>query len=572
MKALIVPYIDDRPDVPPLTKEQISVLHIFVDKFLGKYHYVKELLQQREDEIALLKGEKVRPTFKPSRMLEEAGIIDASVQSRSPEAIDDGNGNGGATVSETRISSKRPGSAKRSKTAQLKITRDVVIEPSEAILTGSRFKGYDNFVTQDIRIELHNIRYRLARWQTPDGRHLLGKLPAALAGTHFGGTLVSHILYQHHQCQVTQPLLHEQLTEWGVQISAGQINAILCHNKTAFHQEKDAILVTGLASSSYISTDDTGNRHQGNNGYTTHIGNEAFAWFKSTLTKSRINFLEILHAGEIAYQINLSALAYMHKQGLPQLFRDILSRHHVRRFADETCWHAHLDAIGMRSPHHRKTATQAALLGSLQHNGMAQNLAIISDDAQQFNVLIHGLCWVHAERLVHKSFAANAMQRAAIAHVRSDIWTLYAALKAYKLAPDAMQKSVLSRQFDEVFTQTTGYASLDLLLERLYKNKAELLLVLERPDVPLHTNGSECDIRDFVKKKKVSGGTRSELGRQCRDTFASLKKTCRKLGISFWAYLTDRISCSDQIPPLHQLVEQRLAKIQSAAVVLACDY
>jgi len=63
-----------------------------------------------------------------------------------------------------------------------------------------------------------------------------------------------------------------------------------------------------------------------------------------------------------------------------------------------------------------------------------------------------------------------------------------------------------------------------------------------------------------VKKQKISGGTRSELGRQCRDTFSSLKKTCRKLGISFWDYLTDRISCSDHIPLLPQLVEQRLAR------------
>lgn len=76
-------------------------------------------------------------------------------------------------------------------------------------------------------------------------------------------------------------------------------------------------------------------------------------------------------------------------------------------------------------------------------------------------------------------------------------------------------------------------ATLDRLLRRIHKNKSELLLVLERPEIPLHTNGSERDIRDHVKKQKISGGTRSELGRQCRDTFSSLKKTCRKLRISF---------------------------------------
>ena len=75
----------------------------------------------------------------------------------------------------------------------------------------------------------------------------------------------------------------------------------------------------------------------------------------------------------------------------------------------------------------------------------------------------------------------------------------------------------------------------------------------------MHTNGSEGDIREYVKKRKVSGGTRSALGRECRDTFASLKKTCRKLGISFWDYLRDRVSHANEIPSLAELVRQRAA-------------
>ncbi len=106
----------------------------------------------------------------------------------------------------------------------------------------------------------------------------------------------------------------------------------------------------------------------------------------------------------------------------------------------------------------------------------------------------------------------------------------------------------MAQHFDTLFTQKTRYQTLNQLLKRLHQNKAELLLVLERPDIPLHTNGSERDIRDYVKKRKVSGGTRSDLGRQCRDTFISLKKTCRKLGLSFWDYLNDRIAQADLIP------------------------
>ena len=95
---------------------------------------------------------------------------------------------------------------------------------------------------------------------------------------------------------------------------------------------------------------------------------------------------------------------------------------------------------------------------------------------------------------------------------------------------------------------------LNLALGRLYNNKSELLLVLDRPEIPLHNNLSENDIREYVKRSKVSGSTRSEQGRRCRDTFTSLKKTCRKLGVSFWDYLLDRLSKSQEIPPLQDLI------------------
>lgn len=487
--------------------------------------------------MSILKGEKKRPVFKPSRMNEEAGKADETVKT-SP--------------------AKRPGSQKKRKAAGLQIDDTSVIVPAEAIPPGSRFKGYRDFIVQDIRIRPFNIRYRLERWQTPDGRHLIGRLPASLRGGHFGPELVSFILHQHHHGLVTQPLLHEQLREWGVDISAGQINALLQNGKALFHAEKDALLSTGLALSPYVTVDDTGARHQGNNGYVTHIGNQYFAWFQSSTSKSRVNFLELLRAGQTDYRINADALAYMKKQGLSQVFLDALRNHEIADFADQQAWHGHMDGLCMNVQRYRRIATEGALLGSLKGLHIAENLVIVSDDAGQFNVLTHGLCWVHAERLVHKMLPLNDQHRIDIARVRGQIWDFYADLKSYKAQPADELKDDLKKRFDAIFTQKTSYTSLTLLLARLHKNKSELLLVLERPEIPLHTNGSEGDIRDHVRKRKVSGGTRSDTGRQCRDTFSSLKKTCRKLGISFWRYLVDRISCSDQIPFLPHIIEQRI--------------
>jgi hypothetical protein len=502
-------------------------------------HHEQEL--HLKDEVAVLKGEKKRPKFKPSRMHEEAGKVSAP----------DGQ-------QQTKLARRR-GKPSKSKTAQLTIDCDEIIQPFERVPRGSRFKGYRDFVVQDLVVSSRNTRYRLARWQTPDGQTLTGQIPKAVAGGHFGATLVSYVLYQHHHCHVTQPLLREQLREWGIEISSGQMNALLQEGKERFHAEKDGLLSTGLALSAYVTVDDTGTRHQGNNGYVTHIGNEHFAWFKSTCSKNRINFLELLSAGH-GYQINEEALAYMKKQELSQAFLDALREHGRTSFADQREWQLHLDSLGMGIDRLRNIATEGALLGSLKRCGVAQDLAIVSDDAGQFNVLIHGLCWIHAERLVHKLLPLNDQHREDIARVRSDIWSLYADLKDYKRHPTIKRKHALQKRFDAVFIQKTRYATLDRLLRRIHLNKSELLLVLERPEIPLHTNGSERDIRDHVKKQKISGGTRSELGRQCRDTFSSLKKTCRKLGISFWAYLTDRISRSDNVPLLPHLIEQRLVR------------
>jgi len=87
-------------------------------------------------------------------------------------------------------------------------------------------------------------------------------------------------------------------------------------------------------------------------------------------------------------------------------------------------------------------------------------------------------------------------------------------------------------------------------------SRPELLRVLDRPEIPLHTNGSENDIRAQVIRRKVSGGTRSDMGRDCRDVFLSLMKTCQKLGVSFWDYLGTRLAVPDQpaIPYLPDLV------------------
>lgn len=257
--------------------------------------------------------------------------------------------------------------------------------------------------------------------------------------------------------------------------------------------------------------------------------------------------------------LNAEAIEYMRANTLPKAQRERLAGDD-QRFANEAEWMAALAARDITKKRHIRIATEGTLLGSVLQHGVNPNLGIVSDDAGQFNVLLHGLCWVHAERTINKLVGFNDPQRTALDEIRTQIWDFYKELKAYRENPSAEQKAALETRFDEIFTTRTCFATLNQALTRLHNNKSELLLVLERPDIPLHNNTSERDIREYVKKRKISGGTRSALGRRCRDTFASLKKTCRKLGISFWQLLNDRLRGTGAIAPLPELIRQRAAE------------
>lgn len=167
---------------------------------------------------------------------------------------------------------------------------------------------------------------------------------------------------------------------------------------------------------------------------------------------------------------------------------------------------------------------------------------------------------MHAERLLQKLMPAKPHQVHLVENMRDLIWRFHKALKAFRQNPSPGLSDAFHKRFDRIFSIRTGYAELDKLLVRLHRRKDELLRVLERPEIPLHTNASENDLRSFVTKRKISGGTMSRDGRIARDTMLGLVKTCKKLGLSFYRYLGDRLGIADRdqdIPPLAGLIVAR---------------
>jgi hypothetical protein len=220
---------------PKIPKEQITPL---VAELLEIIQLQMEEIQLLKDEIARLKNQKPRPKVKPSSL---------------------------ETTSKRGKTKKRKNRSKKSKTKKIEI-HEVVSIKSDNLPDGSKLKDYQEYIVQDLIIGNWNICYRRQRWQTPLGDYILGQLHKQVTGSHFGPTLTAFILYQYYGCHVTQPLIKEQLHELGVHISSGQINNIIIKNKDRFHNEKNQILSTALKISNYINVDDTGARHNGQNG------------------------------------------------------------------------------------------------------------------------------------------------------------------------------------------------------------------------------------------------------------------------------------------------------------------
>ena len=258
---------------------------------------------------------------------------------------------------------------------------------------------------------------------------------------------------------------------------------------------------------------------------------------------------------------NEDALIYAKAQGLSLKLRARLAGavgKGIRIISSDKAWERQLAAWKIRGDQPRRIVTEAALFGTLMHYEMYVGQPLVSDDAGQFKIsgLPHALCWLHAERSIRKLLPLSPREQVAIDGVRDAVWKYYQRPRAYRQSPTPRRKAALERDFDRLFRRRTGFADLNEALRRIHQKRDDLLLVLERPEIPLHNNLSESDIREWAKKRKISAGTRSELGRRCRDTFVSLKKTCRKLGVSFWRYLQDRIRGLHEVLSLPELMRQ----------------
>jgi hypothetical protein len=304
---------------PPGNLDDLSPaeLKALVIRLMGDIAELQRVIADQRAEIARLKGLNGRPRLKPSK---PSGMEEASL-------------------------SKPTHPRRRGRSHQTRVAVEQEMIPV-AVPAGSRFKGYQDYVVQELEIRPRVIRYRRERWLTPDGRTVVAPLPAGICG-HFGPNLRRFVLAQCHQGQVTVPRLVAQLRDFGLAVSKRQLVRLLTARQEPFLADARDVLRAGLTSAAWLAVDDTGARHKAQNGFCTHIGNDRFAWFGTTASKSRRNFLELLRAGYDDYVINAEALAYMRRRNLAGSVIQRLAAHPDQHFADHAAWQAHLDRLGI---------------------------------------------------------------------------------------------------------------------------------------------------------------------------------------------------------------------------------
>ena len=310
--------------------------------------------QTLKDEIARLKQLPPRPPMKPSGM-ERA--------TDRPE--------GGAERDEDGASKRRRGPG----VSKLSVDRTETL--SVAAPAGSRHKGFEDIMVQDLVLKAETTRYRRERWETPDGERLIAPLPAGIVGG-CGPHLHRLVLMLHFQGQMTCERMVSLLTGLGLMISKRQVVRLVTAKLDSFRSEDEAVLRAGLAGAPFITVDDTGARHAGKGCFTTHIGSDRFAAFRTGCGKSRLAFLGRLLGGGARYVINAAAIAYMRGADLPRDVIDKLAGHASLAFGTHEQWMEHLRALGIAdlraTPDPVRATSEAALWGAIEAEGLLSDM------------------------------------------------------------------------------------------------------------------------------------------------------------------------------------------------------
>jgi regulator of replication initiation timing len=521
-------------------RKQIRQLLNLLEKLWADLQALQEENQRLRDENNHLKGEQGKPNIKANKT--------ASTETSKHS-------------SETERKQKRKRHAS-SKKAKIEINRKEVVKVrAEELPADAQFKGYVDVVVQDIVVKTDNVLFRKEKYYSPStGKTYLAKLPSGYEG-EYGPGVKALGLDMYFEVGTSEPKILGFLERFGLNISKGKLSNLLIEGQDIFHTESDAVYESGLRSTDYQQSDSTLTRVNGQNQNCHVMCNRFYTVYRTLRHKDRMSILDVLRNGRPRqFRLNQIALDCLTHVQLSQATRQTLAVCCSELEMGEEDFQKHLTFLLPKLGHqqHKEITDAAAIAAYWSETDWPIVEILVCDDAPHYNKLTRRmmLCWVHEGRPYKKLNPIVPLHRQLLDGFLKRFWDYYRELLAYKPSPSEMERTRLEAVFDELFATQTGYEALDERIAKTRAKKQSLLLVLEYPELPLHNNASELGVRRRVRKRDVSFGPRTEAGKHAWDTFMTLAETTRKLGVSFYAYLHDRITGANAIPPLADLITQ----------------
>jgi hypothetical protein len=532
-------------------RQAIVLLLNLVEELLAENRILREENQCLRDEINRLKGEQGKPDIR------------ANKSKSSPSAS--------SNYSSEQERHKPKKRSKRKKQETIRIDREQVARVDATTLPDDvQFKGYADVVVQDVILRSDNVLFHKEKYYSPaEHKSYLAALPAGYEG-EFGPGIKSLVIVLYHAVQSSEPKILELLRSVGVQISDGELSHLLIKGHEDFHAEKDAVYAAGLRSTPWQHLDETSTRVNGQNQHCHIMGNPLYTAYFTTEAKDRQTVIDVLRNGRAReFVLNAEAMDYLNQVNLSAAVRRELTHLVQDQPLDEATLQALLDVhLPDLGPQQRKGILDATAVAAYQ---MEIDFPVVDllvcDDAPQFKGVTRqlALCWVHEGRHYKKLTPYVAHHRQVLEAFLESFWAYYDELLRYRQAPTRKERERLATKFDALCSTQTGYDALDDRMAKTQAKKDYLLMVLEHPEIPLHNNSVELEARRRVRKRDVSFGPRTEDGRRTWDTFQTLVATTRKLGVSFFDYIHDRVSQANQIPGLDILIAEQAKSLNLGA-------
>ena len=505
-------------------EKNVATLFETIENQHEEITHLKQVVQELKDEINRLKGEQGRPEIKASKK----------------------------NYSSEKERKKRAPKPKSKRIQQKKTPVDeqqtVSVNKSE-LPEDAQFKGYVCTTIQDIRVKRHNIEFRRERYYSPSqNQSYTANLPQGHQGK-FGPQLKALILSLYHHSGLSEPKIREFLTQFEISISMGTISNIVSQVSEMWETEVSEIFQAGVASTRYHHLDDTPTRVNGVNYHCHVLCNPLYSYFATLESRKRLGVLQLLQNQEaLHYKYTSEMVRWLEQVNVPTWARDVVAGWVEDDIMTENQVASRIEA----QLAHRLNQAQirriyeAGALGFYRQQTVYPTVPIlVTDDASQFRYITqHQLCWIHEARHYKKLNPALPYHQALLDQFLTDLWDYYHQLQDYSLNPSPDLVDPLRLKFQTLFSRKTSYPSLDKRIRSTLANQDRLLLVLDHPETPLHNNPAELAARRRVRKRDVSFGPRTDHGRRAWDIFMTLSETAKKLGVSFYHYILDRLSMS----------------------------